>query len=107
MFVIESGQQKILDAYVCYWTKGEGREVEVQYGREIEDDALLPPQVFVKRILRITCGVGIFWPLISSNLDWGSTSELNQKRPSQESESIGGTNCEHGFFSLGLGFANL
>ncbi len=48
-----------------------------------------------------------FWPLISSNLKQGSTSELNQKIPSQESESIGGTNCEHGFFSLGLGFADL
>jgi hypothetical protein len=58
LFVIESGQEKILDAYVCCWTKGEGREGEVQYGREIEDDvALLPPQVFVKRILRITSGV--------------------------------------------------
>jgi hypothetical protein len=51
--------------------------------------------------------VGIFWPLISSNLEWGSTSELNQKIPSQEPESIGGTNCEHGSFSLGLGFADL
>ncbi len=45
----------------------------MQYGREIEDDvALLPPQVFVKRILRITSGVFLashyFKPQVGINI---------------------------------------